>query len=840
MDWTRVRSRVEASAEEKETEKEVSWVVHKFGGTSVAGAERYRNVGELMRREPGARKAVVVSAMSGVTDALLALVDLATRRDPAYEAKLAELLARHVETARALVPSAEAERLAGVFASDGRDVADVLRGVWLGKSSSELTRELVAGYGEIWSAQMLAAHLGTAWLDARTVLTVAPGELGPVVDFEGSTARMRAWVASHAECNLLIVTGYIASTPEGVPTTLKRNGSDFSASIFGALLDASTITIWTDVDGVLSADPRRVPEAVVVDAMSYDEAIELAYFGAKVLHPRTMEPAVARGIPIWIRNTFNASHPGTRIDPKGARSSRSPVKGFSTFDGIALVNLEGTGMIGVPGVAQRLFGALRDVGVSVVLISQASSEHSICFAVPEAQAELAKKTTERAFDPEIRAGHVQRVDLLGACSVLAAVGDEMANAPGVAATFFAALGKAGVNVLAIAQGSSERNISAVVTRAQSTRALRAVHAGFYLSNRVLSVGVVGPGLVGRALLAQLAAQAPVLREESGIDLRVRAIANRKSMLLSETAIDLKSWSLDGGKRSDLDAFADHVQAEHLPHAVIVDCSANDDVAARYETWLRRGIHVVTPNKRAGAGPLARYRAIRALGRTLSRHFLYEATVGAGLPVITTLRDLIQTGDRVERIEGVLSGTLSYVFNAFETGRAFSEVVREAKSLGYTEPDPRDDLSGMDVARKLVILAREMGVEIELAAVEVEGLVPRESEHAKTPDEFLDELAAADAAMARRRDEAAARGEVLRYVGVVDSSGKATVSLRGYPRTHAFARITATDNVIAFTSSRYRAQPLIVQGPGAGPDVTAGGVFADLLRLAAYLGQASLQ
>ncbi len=816
------------------------WVVHKFGGTSVAGAERYRGVAKIVRGYTEAPQGVVVSAMSKVTDALLDLVGKAKRRE-SYEDALGALVQRHADAANALLPAEEGERITGIVRKDAVDLGDVLRAVHLGRSASELTEELVSGYGEIWSAQMLCAHLravgiDAAWLDAREVLVVRLSELGPRIDWVASGEKLSTWREAHPQ-RMVVITGFIASTPEGVPTTLKRNGSDFSGSIFGALFDASEIVIWTDVDGVLSADPRRVPEAVVLDAMSYDEACELAYFGAKVLHPRTMEPAIRGQIPIWIRNTFSPEKHGSKIASPSALGdlARRPVAGFSTIDRIALLNVEGSGMIGVPGVAERLFGALRSHGVSVVLISQASSEHSICFAVSETQGELAKAAIEKTFAAELASREIARVDLTTGHSVLAAVGDGMAKLTGVAATFFGALAKAGVNVRAIAQGSSERNISAVVDGADSTRALRAVHAGFVLSEKVLSVGLVGPGLVGRTLLAQLAAASG-----QGVDLRLRAIASSTKMLLAETAIapgEALARLEKEGVPVDLHALAAHVRAPHLPHAVIVDCSASEAVAARYDGWLASGVHVVTPNKRAGSGPMARYRALRAHGER-GRHFLYEATVGAGLPVIATLRDLSRTGDRIDRVEGVLSGTLSYVFNTFDGSKPFSEVVREAKRLGYTEPDPRDDLSGMDVARKLVILAREMGISIELEQVAVESLVPEAAVDAPDAESFLAKLASGDAEMASRLASARSKKSALRYVGVVERNGSARVSLAPYADTHPFARLGATDNIFAFTTARYAERPLVVQGPGAGPDVTAGGVFADLLRLADWLGPRS--
>ncbi|MBI5517763.1 MAG: bifunctional aspartate kinase/homoserine dehydrogenase I [Deltaproteobacteria bacterium] len=816
------------------------WVVHKFGGTSVAGAERYRAVAGIVRAEHEGRTAVVVSAMSGVTDRLLTLTTQARDRDERWRDGLRALVDDHARTARSLLPEGPAEDLVRALQADAEDLRAVLHAIGLGRHLAELTQELVAGHGELWSARMLHALLVSEGLDARCVdarevLVVSPAELGPVVDWAASRARLDA-LRERDPAPWLVVTGYVASTREGVPTTLKRNGSDFSGAIFGALLDASRVVIWTDVDGVLTADPRRVPEAVVLGAMSYAEAAELAYFGAKVLHPRTMEPAVARGIPLWIRNTFNPRHPGTRIDARGEPGAQ-PVKGFSTFDGIALVTVEGRGMLGVPGVAERVFAALRAVGVSVVMISQASSEHSISFAVPEPQAERAREVVTGAFAGELSGGAVERVEVVLGCSVVAAVGDAMAQAPGVAARFFGALGGARVSVRAIAQGAGERNITAVIDRRDSTRALRAVHAGFYLSDKVLSVGVLGPGLVGAALLDQLALQAPVLKRELHLDLRVRGIARRGAMALSETGLDLTRWRealAHNGEPTDLERFARHVRSEHLPHAALVDATASDAVADQYARWLEDGLHVVTPNKRAGAGPLGRYRSLQALCRGPGRRWLYEATVGAGLPVIATLRELQRTGDRVLRVEGVLSGTLSYVFNRVGDGAPFSVAVAEARALGYTEPDPRDDLSGTDVARKLVILSRELGLSLEVSDVTVESVVPPSLAGLDDVEEFLRELARFDPEMASRRAEAEAAGEVLRYVGVATAEGVASVRLARYPREHAFGRLGATDNVFAFTTERYRARPLVVQGPGAGPEVTAGGVFGDLLRLAGGL------
>jgi aspartokinase/homoserine dehydrogenase 1 len=877
------------SSTEKNFQKEVKlptankFVVHKFGGTSVANAERYQQVAQIMDKEPGQHKAIVVSAMSKVTDALIELVHLASSRQDSYLEKLETLKQRHFDTIDRLLSGAVeiltqpsvstnisaltlAKDLKSKVMADFEDIKEILRGLWLVQSASMPATELVSGYGEIWSAQFLNAYLNSlgqssTWLDARQVLVVEPGETSVVVDWESSQKKMNQWLQEHSHLQRIVITGFIASTKDGIPTTLKRNGSDFSASIFGALLDSKHITIWTDVDGVLSADPRLVPEAVVLEDMSYSEATELAYFGAKVVHPSTMAPAIQRQIPIWIRNTFHSNKPGTLIHKNS--QSTLPVKGFSTIENVALINVEGTGMIGIPGVAQRLFGALREVNISVIMISQASSEQSICFAIPSAQAELAKSTLEKTFFAELHHGFIQKIEVSSQCSVLAAVGDNMVSQPGIAARFFGALGQAGINIRAIAQGSSERNISVVIERRDSTKALRAVHAGFFLSNHTLSVGVIGTGWIGKTFLSQLHRAAANLKQEHKIDIRVRGIANSKQMILQDQSIDLSQWETEIKNSSSLysiEKLISHLLAEHIPHAVLIDCTADPSIANQYADWLKKGLHIITPNKKANAGPYAYYQELQKAVKNSHRHYLYETTVGAGLPIINTLKDLIRTGDQIIEIEGILSGTLSYIFNNLNLQNSFSDVVQVAKDKGYTEPDPRDDLSGTDVARKLIILGREMGLSIEMSDIQVSSLVP-ESMQKLSVEEFMKSLPTLNQQWQEKLQDAESRGEVLRYVGrlSVNSPDEAasslgsvvgvgteknvhvsvpvnmSVELRSYPKTHAFAMVRATDNIVAFRTMRYRNQPLIVQGPGAGPDVTAAGVFADLLRLASYLG-----
>jgi aspartokinase/homoserine dehydrogenase 1 len=817
-----------------------SWKIHKFGGSSLADADCFRRVAGLMLGCADTRIGVVVSAMGGMTDALINLAILAERDDDRFLNELHAIGERYATTARDLVDGDHLVSVLDAWRQDAEDIEDVLKAVALVRSAPQRSRDIIAGYGELWSARLLAATLeqespakGGTWIDARDVISVHQTELGPSVLWEASRAKFAEVVPEHF-AGIAVITGFIATDEAGLQTTLGRNGSDFSAAIFAALSDASELSIWTDVDGVMSADPRRVPEAQVIGHLTYNEAMELAYFGANVLHPQTLGPAIDNDIPVIIRNSHNPAHAGSRIGRQAEREDN--IKGITAIGGMALVNLEGSGMIGVPGTADRLFASLKRAGVSVTLISQASSEHSICIAVPNDVAERARKVITEAFSEELDSGQIQSVDVTPAQSIVAVVGDGMAGTPGIAARFFGTLARAGINIRAIAQGSSERNISAVVDSEEATKALRAAHSGFYLSHKTISIGVIGPGTVGAALLRQIEKQSDRLAREFNLDLRVRAIARSQKMLLGDRRVDISNWQEEfdaGAVDTDLDVFEQHVNPDHLPHAVIIDCTASEFIASKYADWLARGVHVITPNKKAFSGTGADYKALQDAADEGSSHYFYETTVGAALPVISTLCDLIYTGDEVRSIRGIFSGTLAYLFNVYDGSKPFSEIVREAKESGYTEPDPRDDLSGMDVARKLTILARELGQKIEIGDFPVQNLVP-EALCDCSIEEFLERLPEYDDDIESVFNKAAAENKQLRYVAALDAGGNAAVGLEAVDNDHPFCNINLTDNIVQFETERYSANPLVIQGPGAGPEVTAAGVFADLLRLANYL------
>ncbi|KAK4747695.1 hypothetical protein SAY87_014281 [Trapa incisa] len=845
---------VNVSLEDPELPKGETWSVHKFGGTCVGNSQRIKNVASIVINDDTERKLVVVSAMSKVTDMMYDLIQKAQSRDDSYVFALDNVQEKHRSTALDLLEGPDLTSFLSHLDSDINNLKAMLRAIYIAGHATESFTDFVVGHGELWSAQMLSSIIrkdgvDCKWMDTREVLIVNPTNSNQAdPDFSESEKRLEKWYSQNPS-KLIIATGFIASTPQNIPTTLKRDGSDFSAAIMGALLKARQVTIWTDVDGVYSADPRKVGEAVILKTLSYQEAWEMSYFGANVLHPRTIIPVMRYNIPILIRNIFNLSSPGTKIchpsvvDEEDSPKVESYVKGFATIDNLALVNVEGTGMAGVPGTASAIFGAVKDVGANVIMISQASSEHSVCFAVPEKEVKAVADALKARFSRALDAGRLSQVAVISNCSILAAVGQKMASTPGVSATLFNALAKANINVRAIAQGCSEYNITVVVEREDCIRALRAVHSRFYLSRTTIAMGIIGPGLIGSTLLEQLRDQASVLKEDFNIDLRVMGITGSRRMLLSEVGVDLSSWReflSEKGEVADLEKFVQHIQRnDTVPNTVLVDCTADSNVASCYKHWLRKGIHVITPNKKANSGPLDQYMKLRALQRQSYTHYFYEATVGAGLPIISTLRGLLETGDKILKIEGIFSGTLSYIFNNFIGKRPFSEVVAEAKEAGYTEPDPRDDLSGTDVARKVIILARECGLKLELADIPVESLVPEPLRASESAEEFMEKLPKFDKEMTGKLQDAEDAGQVLRYVGVVDvANHRGVVEMQKYSKDHPFAQLSGSDNIIAFTTTRYRDQPLIVRGPGAGAQVTAGGIFSDILRLASYLGAPS--
>ena len=819
----------------------MNWIVHKFGGTSVANAQRYIDVAKIiLDKKDQTNKAVVLSAMKGVTDALISLTTNAEKQNSNWELDLNKLQNQHFETIDLLTKDHEnfKDQIKKDLILDFSNISDILKGVFLTKIASLQIIELISGFGEIWSAQLLnlyfnANGINSVWLDARKVLTVDSTDKEVTVDYPKSEKKLKAWLLDNQN-QIIIITGFIASTHEGLATTLKRNGSDYSASIFGYLLDAREINIWTDVNGVLSADPRLVPEAVTLLELSYEEVSELAYFGAQVVHPATMEPAILKKIPVIIKNTFNPNFPGTKIYNQS--QNKNLVSGFSAIENMALINIEGKGMVGVPGIAEKIFQALRTAHISIVFISQASSEHSICLAISEINADVAESILKKNLYAEIHQKIIEKIDIQKSCSVLAAVGDNMVKHTGVAGKLFTALARSQTNIMAIAQGSSERNISVVIKSHDTKKALRAAHAAFYLSKQTIAVGVIGVGLIGKAFLGQIKSNLQYLQQEKNLDIHILGIMNSKKMYLSDKPITFENMEelLANGESVNYNKFSQHIKTPYTPHAVLIEATADDNIINNYETWLNNGLHIITPNKKANTRSQEFYDKLRNICREKQVHFLYSTNVGAGLPVINTLRDLYYTGDKILSIEGVLSGTLSYIFNSYNGDKPFSEIVLEAKGLGFTEPDPRDDLAGQDVARKVVILAREIGIKLNLEDIEIENLVPKNLLSLSTSD-FMNQLSSMDQLFSEKLMIAKKENKTLRYVAKIDENKKASVKLLSYASTHPLARLNGSDNMVIFTTQRYNLQPLVIQGPGAGPEVTAAGVFSDLLRLASFIG-----
>jgi bifunctional aspartokinase / homoserine dehydrogenase 1 len=812
----------------------------KFGGSSLSTPATIRDVGRILlearRREPVIG---VVSAFQGITNQLLECARLAERADVAYLDLFDQIARRHRSAVSHLVGRRPARVRATVDALLA-ELASTLQGIHLLRHCPLRALDMTASFGERLSAVIVAAYLGktqpSAFVDARDLVVTDDQFTHANVIFRKTNRRTRAYfntLFTRARTVVPIVTGFIGATEDGQTTTIGRNGSDYSAAIVGAAVGASVIEIWTDVDGVLSADPRVVPAAFVLPQMTYEEAMELSYFGAKVLHSATIAPAVAKRIPILIKNTFNPDAPGTLIS-RTAEHDGKLAKGITSVGDLALLTLRGPGMVGVPGVAERVFRTLAARKVSVVLISQASSEHTICLGVRSADAAAAVDAIRKEFQFEF-SEQLLDVDVRGDQAILAVVGEGMKGRPGVAGKVFDSLGRQNINISAIAQGASERNISCVIDGAQQVRALNAIHQGFFETKKHLALAMVGVGNVGSAVLRQLQQQRTYLLSK-GFDVRVVGLANSKRFIADANGIDLAGWKEDlrnASSRMDAAAFAGRISGMELTNAALVDCTVGPMVVDAYPAFIDANLHIITPNKWANALPWPRYAGLMDALAARKRHFLFEANVGAGLPIVSTLRDLIASGDEIVRIEGILSGTLSYLFNTFDGTAPFSALVREAHKMGFTEPDPREDLSGQDVARKLLILGRQIGLKMDLDEVQVDSLVPTPLARGKYTSQFFTSLARYDDEMATRVERAAARGAVLRYVGTLEK-GRARAGLKEFPRSHPVASAKGSDNVIAFTTKRYARTPLVVQGPGAGADVTAMGVFSDILKLLHYL------
>ena len=815
--------------------------VLKFGGSSVAKPDRIRKVIEILKANysKGEKFTVVFSAFGGITDLLIEMAKKASKADKSYKELFEDFKTRHNNSIDALVDEPLKKTIQSEILKNHETLYSLLHGIYLLQEASLRTMDYVLSFGERNSAAIIAAALQqegikASFLDARKIIKTDKYFGSANVDFDVTYEK----IANHYQENsgVQVVTGFIGSAKGGLTTTLGRGGSDYTASLLAAGLKADHVEIWTDVDGVLTADPRKVKKAFSIPSMTYAEAMEMSHFGAKVIYPPTLQPALALKIPITTKNTFNPTHPGTIVSEIGDPNGRI-IKGISSINDVSLLTLSGSGLFGVPGIAARLFSSLANANINVILITQGSSEHSISFAIKPQSAVKAKKKVEKEFEYEISKGTVLPVKVENELSVVAIIGENMRFQPGISGRLFQTLGKNGINCVAIAQGSSELNVSVVINKTDESKALNALHDSFFLSDITeLRVFMAGVGLIGGTLLKQIAAQNSYLKSKRSLEIKIVGLANTKKMVFNQNGIDLENWKaeLDASELpSNIGQFVETMKSMNLSNSIFVDNTANSEVAQYYENILDASISVSTPNKIATSSSFLQYQRLQSIAQKREVQFLYETNVGAGLPIISTLRDLIYSGDQIKKIEGVLSGSLSFIFNSFIEGTKFSEIVKLAKEKGFTEPDPRDDLNGYDVRRKLIILARETGLSIEADNVEIENILPKECREASNVDEFFSEIQKADGHFEMLRSSAERDGKRLRMIATLEN-GNATIELHAVDKNHPFYALDGSDNMIVFTTARYKDRPLVVRGPGAGAEVTAAGVFAEIISIGNYL------
>ena len=809
--------------------------VLKFGGSSVANAENIEKVIEIVRKLEG-RAVIVLSAMQGTTDRLIDAGRLAEAGDSRYISKLNEIRAQHMLAIESLFNANSRDAIQGYLDKKVEDLQSLCRGLDLIRELSLRTLDRLIAFGELLSTRIVSAYLSSigvdnVWVDSRDLIRTDSNFGAASVDFKVTDERIRERFAN-LRTDLAIVPGFIGCDGDNSITTLGRGGSDYTAAIYAAALEADVLEIWTDVSGMMSADPRFVRNVRDIPRITYREAMELSHFGAKVIYPPTIQPVMAKRIPVLVKNTFAPDQPGTLIESEAGDGDGEIVRGITSIDRIAVLNLEGGGMVGVPGFSKRLFEALAREQINVILITQSSSEHSICVAVEEKVSDRARAAVDREFENEIAVGKIEPLRVETGLSILALVGDNMRFHTGVSGRMFSTLGQNGVNIRAIAQGSSERNISAIIDSADVRKAVNALHEEFFSDGKKqINLFVAGVGTVGSRLLEQIASQRQHISDELRLNLRVVGVASSRRELFSDDGLglaDIKARLEDAGP-SQIEAFTQAIVDKNLRNSIFVDVTASPEVVECYPKLLKRSVSVIACNKVAASSEYAAYKTLKDTAREYNTNFFFETNVGAGLPVIKTLEDLIRSGDRVNRIEAVLSGTLNFVFNNYDGTRPFADVVRQAQAQGYTEPDPRLDLSGTDVARKILILAREAGHALEMEDVAIEPFLPEPCLAGSVEDFYL-EMGRSEGHFIQRLDEAVSRGLRLKYIASLDE-GRASVGLQSIGPEHNFANLSGKDNAVLFYTDRYADQPLVIKGAGAGAEVTAAGVFADIIRAA---------